>query len=110
MSMQHLEPKVAQDRRDLLEEVFVTFLNRAELVDAEQFAIDHQDKIEAYDSLLRDGTLNQTGGKLEFSLRSYVKSTFWAKDEALLNRLLPIMKEMYSDKEGATHEVSDFID
>lgn len=97
------------DRAALLEEIFVTFLNRAELVDAEQFAIDHQDKIEAYDSLLRDGTINQTGGKLEFSLRSYVESKFWAKDEALLNRLIPTMKEMYSDKKGTLHEVSDFV-
>ncbi len=108
--MQRLEAKTVQDRSDLLEEVFVTFLNRAELVDAEQFAIDHQDKIEAYDSLLRDGTLNQSGGKLEFSFRSYVKSKFWPKDEALLNRLIPTMKEMYSGKKGALHEVSDFVE
>ncbi|HAM35653.1 MAG TPA: hypothetical protein DEB40_01375 [Elusimicrobia bacterium] len=97
------------DRGSLLEDIFVKFANEADLVVADQFEIDHQDKIEALDSLLRDGTLTHTDGKIEFSLRSYVDSKFWAKDEALINQLLPIMKEMYSEKKTGLHEVADFI-
>lgn len=97
------------DRASVLEDVLVQFSNDATLFDAEQFAIDHQDKYDAYDSLLRDHTLDWSGGKLNFSLRSYVNSKFWAKDEALLNTFLPILKKMYSEKKGALHEVSDLM-
>lgn len=98
------------DRASMLEEVLAQFSNDATLFDAEQFAIDHQDKINAYDTLLRDGSLDQSGGKINFSLRSYVESKFWPKDEVLLNQLLPIMKEMYSEKKTALHSVSDLIE
>lgn len=106
-----LQPKdkLQEDRASLMGDVHLEFSNNATLLDAEQFAIDHQDKIKAFDSLLRDGTLDYNGGKLKFSLRSYVESRFWQRDEDLLNRLLPVMKEMYSEKKTGHFEVSDFI-
>lgn len=110
MAQEQTSSRLDQDRADLLEEVFVKFSNDATLLDSEQFAIDHQDKIKAYDSLIADGTLrHDSGNKLEFSLRSYTESKFWPKDEALLNQLVPIMKEMYSEKKTALFEVTDFI-
>lgn len=98
------------DRAALMEAIHLEFSNNATLLDAEQFQIDHQRKIKAFDALLADGTLRyDTGGKLEFSIKSYVGSKFWSKDEALLNQLIPIMKEMYSEKKTALFEVTDFI-
>ncbi len=110
MAQEKLATGIDADRTALLEELFMTFSNTATMPEAEQFAIDHQDKIAAYDSLMADGTLrHDTGNKLEFSIQSYVESRFWPKDEALLNNLVPVLKQMYSEKKAALFEVSDFI-
>ena len=102
--------RLKRERASLLEIIFEKFSTEADLYAADQFPIDHQNKIAAFDSLYADGTLAQTpDGKLEFRLPSYFTSRFWDRDEALLNQLLPVMKEIYSEKKSSLTEVTDFI-
>lgn len=94
----------------LLNEIFVKFRDEAAFFPYSEFEDSHRakDKIDAFDDLLRDGTLYQDSeGGLAFSLGSYVASPYWGKDEALINRILPVLEEMYFLNKNGLHEMTE---
>ncbi len=104
-------PKLEKDRAALLHEVFEYFHNRADYLPRISFEIDNQDKIEALDSLFQDATLDSTGdGQIHFSMKAYFVSNFWELDQRLIERVLPVLKEMYSTGPTINHSVESFFD
>lgn len=97
---------------DILEELFSIFARDVQYPAALNFEIDQKRKgrIKAFDYLLSKGLVTHDSGNISFPPYLYFDSNWGKTDKKLIEKLLPILTELYMDKPTGLHSHKELRD